>query len=194
MKDGRITQTKDHNHRPDLSWLKRLESLTHQVETRQSAPHQPQQVFDIQKIMDALPSIKDEVNQLLGNREYVISSLIKAASLGHASVVQLLLQGHDIDANLKDMTGFNALGWAALKGHSSVVKILLRQPGIDVNVPSDEGEGATPLFAAAQEGHDEVVELLLEHDDIDVKVPLSGEIVHPFHKTGRQVNRKKIFA
>ena len=162
MKDGRITPTIGHNHTPELSWLKRLEA-------KPSTSSQSGQ------------NSKDEVNPV-GDESF--SPLITVAKYGHASVVQHLLQRQGIDVNLIDRSGFHALGWAALHGHTSVVKILLTQPCVDVNLPSVEGEGATPLFAAAQEGHDEVVELLLKHNDINVKVPLSGEIEeHDIHKT-----------
>ena len=99
MKDGRITQTKDHNHRPDLSWLKRLEAKpsTSSQAVFDTKTKTACEVFDTTKIMEALQNIKAEVNPV-GDDSF--SPLITAASDGHAGVVQLLLQCQDIDVNL----------------------------------------------------------------------------------------------
>jgi len=64
------------------------------------------------------------------------TALIIAASVGHISIVQILIADHRVDVNLKDINGHTALATAARKGHLDVFKVLLDS---DLCEPPDEG-------------------------------------------------------
>lgn len=72
------------------------------------------------------------------------SKLVEACTLGHADVVQEII---DISPALKDSidnvssaTGMNPLHFAAARGHSEVVRILVDQAGAGVDIQDREGE------------------------------------------------------
>jgi ankyrin repeat protein len=86
--------------------------------------------------------------------------LMKAASMGHLGVVQLIVQhtgGQGLDATNRH--GRTALHWAVLEGHEAVVTFLLSQgtQAIDLRV-----DGMTPFMSAAAGGYVGMVQLLLE--------------------------------
>ena len=89
-----------------------------------------------------------------------------ACALGHAGLVQLLVEHTDLDLNVQDGNGDTAIHIAAQKGHVEVVKILLCCVGIDIN--KSDSAGITPLNIAAYKGHVEVVKILLGCVRIDI--------------------------
>ncbi|KXG52095.1 uncharacterized protein PGRI_083790 [Penicillium griseofulvum] len=101
--------------------------------------------------------------------------ICKAASEGHANIVQLLLdQGADVNA--QDGKNGTALQAAALEGHAHIVRLLLDQ-GADVNAQG--GWYGTALQAASLRGHGEVVQMLLDQGaDINARGGEDGTALH----------------
>ena len=84
--------------------------------------------------------------------------LMAAASKGHSSTVQALLDGRaKVDA--KDSLGATALMWAAYFDHTETVQLLLKA-GAKVNAKNDKG--GTALFDAVDEGNASTVIVLLD--------------------------------
>jgi ankyrin repeat protein len=76
--------------------------------------------------------------------EYNMTPLWRAASNGHAAVVELLLSTGKFDVNSKDtMFGDTPLSCAAKYGHESVVKLLLEAGSVDEDLKQNENR--TPL-------------------------------------------------
>ena len=82
-----------------------------------------------------------------------------AAFNGHETVLTLLMETEEVDANSRDEQGCTALYWAAQQGHQAAAQLLLER-GADVNAES--GYYGNALQAASSGGHEKVVELLLE--------------------------------
>jgi ankyrin repeat protein len=92
--------------------------------------------------------------------DHLDTPLMKAASRGHLSVVQLIVQhtgGQGLDA--MDADGRTALHGAVSGGHEAVVTFLLTQGAQAINT---NRSGMTPFMLAAVEGHMGMVQLLLE--------------------------------
>lgn len=85
--------------------------------------------------------------------------LLYAAKLGHAPMVERLLEKGNFDPNLSDCEGGTALWWAAKNGHEAVVQQLLDDYSTDPN--AGDIDGRTPLLCAAENGHDNVVRRLV---------------------------------
>jgi ankyrin repeat protein len=83
----------------------------------------------------------------------------KAASRGHSSVVQLLLEKKANVAMKSGEDGLTALHMAAGHGHEAAIK-LLHELGADISGEDEYGE--TALHVAAEYGHEAAVKLLLE--------------------------------
>ncbi|XP_070097162.1 protein TANC1 isoform X15 [Equus przewalskii] len=90
-------------------------------------------------------------------------ALTAAASMGHGSVVQCLLElekEHEIDVNGTDtLWGETALTAAAGRGKLEVCELLLERGAA---VSRANRRGVLPLFCAARQGHWQIVRLLLE--------------------------------
>ena len=99
---------------------------------------------------------------------YGRTPLSYAASRGHESVVRLLLERNDVDANSKDKDAQTPLTLAAIGGHENAVRLLLERNDVDAN--SKDKHGHTPLTWAVVEGHKHVVQLLREHNDVDANL------------------------
>ena len=108
----------------------------------------------------------DAVNYLLQHGVNVnyesgtLSVLGIAAMIGHAHIVQRLLNEPDIKVNLQNHIGHTPLSLASWYGHSAVVQVLLNNPATAID-PNDEEEGQTPLSLAVEQGHTSIVRLLL---------------------------------
>jgi ankyrin repeat protein len=88
-----------------------------------------------------------------------------AAENGHVSVVKLLVDRTDVEADFKDQRGKTPLSYAAENGHEAVVKLLIDRA--DVDTDSKDSYGRTPLSYAARNGHEAVVKLLIDRADVD---------------------------
>ncbi|TPX16068.1 uncharacterized protein E0L32_004063 [Thyridium curvatum] len=86
--------------------------------------------------------------------------LLFAASHGHATIVQMLLNTGQVNPNTKDPFGRSALSVAAWFGHAAVAQALLDTGEIDPDT-KDEVAGS-PLSYAAEYGHMTVVQMLLD--------------------------------
>ncbi len=83
-----------------------------------------------------------------------VTALIRAASLGHADCVRLLMD-RGADKEAKDKNGMTALICAASSGHADCVRLLLKKALI--SSWNDAGvDGGRPL-AAALDGSSEVL-------------------------------------
>ncbi|KAM0438673.1 hypothetical protein ACHAPT_001429 [Fusarium lateritium] len=88
--------------------------------------------------------------------------LVQAAGVGHADVVQVLLNSGQVDVNAVSADSFyggTALTVASRFGRENVVQLLLSAPGIDPNVKDESGN--TPLMVAASNSRVEIVKQLL---------------------------------
>ena len=97
------------------------------------------------------------------------TSLIIAASSGHANTVRVLI---DAGANINAATGgWTSLIFASDRGHTKIVSILL-DAGADINLsrPGDY----TALMAASERGHADIVKLLLNKNAYTKAKHLNG--------------------
>jgi ankyrin repeat protein len=96
-------------------------------------------------------------------REHTV--LMLAASMGHISVVELLLAVPRMDKasiDHADNFGRTALMQAASSGHVSIVELLLADPRVDkASINHADIYGDTALMLAAIDGHTSIIELLL---------------------------------
>jgi serine/threonine-protein phosphatase 6 regulatory ankyrin repeat subunit B len=98
-----------------------------------------------------------------------------ASRNGHHSIVGLLLELPEVDADARDFNRATPLAIAALYGHIEVVTQLLQTK---VNINSRDEKGITPLAFASWKGRDTIVARLLAHDgdptltDVDGWTPL----------------------
>ena len=84
--------------------------------------------------------------------------LTLAAEYGYESVVQLLLNSREVDADMFDQYGDTALIAAACVGHAGVLKILLESRKL--NFAHKNKTGFNALSRAMEQGHQISVELL----------------------------------
>ncbi|XP_014467333.1 PREDICTED: protein TANC1 isoform X3 [Dinoponera quadriceps] len=113
----------------------------------------------------------DEVLPLLEQRDHAgRTTLIFAASEGHTSLIELLLDKGSI-LETKDKDGLTALCWACVRGRVAAVQFLLDR-GADVN--TNDNTGRTPLDLAAFQGNPKLVQLLLEKGAAVEHVDLHG--------------------
>jgi ankyrin repeat protein len=85
-------------------------------------------------------------------------ALITASRTNNISIVKKLLD-MDVDVNVKNKDGRNALMLASLNGNTKIVKMLLDK-GADVNVKDNNGDNA--LMWASLNGNTEIVKMLLD--------------------------------
>ena len=88
------------------------------------------------------------------------SALCLAATAGHATVVQSLIEAF-ADLDSQDSWGATPLFGPALQGHLDVAKMLLLASASVDGAPTPPWPYDTPLMAAAERGHSEMVGLLL---------------------------------
>jgi hypothetical protein len=115
-----------------------------------------------------------EGTQSISKIQRGLTPLLWAVGNGYDTVVNLLLEEHNIEPNLndslynrtslswadsKDQDGQTPLSWAAYNGHKAIVKLLLATGQVNAN--SKNKCGRTPLLGAAYNGHEVVVKLLL---------------------------------
>ncbi|KAI9151576.1 Vegetative incompatibility protein [Paramyrothecium foliicola] len=91
--------------------------------------------------------------------------LTRAVHLGHASIVERLMQAQDFDTEVMSWQSTLLLAEACKRGHDSVVKILLTHKSVASSL--DLVDNARPLHHAAREGHVGVVGLLLQWGQVD---------------------------
>ncbi|KAH6903929.1 ankyrin repeat-containing domain protein [Coprinopsis sp. MPI-PUGE-AT-0042] len=94
------------------------------------------------------------------------SPLMLAVHGGHLACAKALLSLPDIDINLGDVIGWNALMHAIYNGHIECIRLLVEVPGIDINAAGQEGW--TPLICAVRKGNAEAVNVLLGLPGIDI--------------------------
>jgi ankyrin repeat protein len=99
--------------------------------------------------------LRTSVVDALDHRGY--TALMKAASRGHLSIVETLLEAA-ADPDCKDPNGYTALFWATIGGHDAVVRFLL-DAGASATVASHAG--LTPMAVAAWAGHANIVRMLI---------------------------------
>ena len=104
--------------------------------------------------------------------EYCVGNTpLMLASSKHTECVQTLLsfgypEGCDIDCNLIDHEGKNALHLAAEEGNRDIITLLLRA-NMDVN--QRDGDGNTPLILASKEMQNDTVKLLISCPQVDIR-------------------------
>lgn len=88
-----------------------------------------------------------------------------AASRGHVSMIELLLQ-HGADPNVKSLRGQTALYIGAQRGHENAVAVLLEHGKIDPSLKTDAVEGEslpeTAFEISTKNGRPGCCKLLLE--------------------------------
>ena len=99
-----------------------------------------------------------------GDPAFGATNLLLESYFGHNTVVRLLLEREDVQANLKDEDGRTPLSWAAGEGREAIVRLLLERE--DVQADSKDEDGQTPLSWAVERGHEAIVRLLLEREDV----------------------------
>ncbi|KAK5998770.1 Ankyrin repeat domain-containing protein 50 [Cladobotryum mycophilum] len=92
--------------------------------------------------------------------------LHRAAEVGAADIMKMLLQTGDFDINLKDSDQRTPLLCAAAGGHDTVVRLLLAVDGIDVNALNKLNKSA--LSFAAGKGYISTVKTLLTAINVNV--------------------------
>ena len=121
-------------------------------------------------VFAAADGLDSEVSELLGNEaclEHASKALYQAASNGHASVIERLLQCKGINVNFREPKSQTApLIAASMMGYEAVVRLLLQNSDVDINWR--DRRGATSLSEAASNGYEEIVKLLLQTGMADV--------------------------
>ena len=87
-----------------------------------------------------------------GRDEKGKTPLMWASIRGHTQVVRLLLECKDIQIDLVDNDGYQAIHWSVQNGYPDVTQLLLKH-GVSVNVQTEPGlpcSGRTPLNLACQ--------------------------------------------
>ena len=113
--------------------------------------------LDIQKSQDELNMT--ELYDYTGN-----SVIHKAASLGHAEVLMLLLERTGAKPAMVNSSLATPLHLACGNGHLEVARLLL-DCGVDTTAVNNGGY--TPLHYACEFRHHEVAELLRQHGAVD---------------------------
>ena len=96
------------------------------------------------------------------------ATLFYAARGNYISLVEKAMKSDDIDVNLQQKDGYNALMIAAQNGHADVVEKLMERKDLEVN--SQMKDGFNALMIAAQNGHADIVEKLIERKDLEVNL------------------------
>lgn len=91
------------------------------------------------------------------------TGLHMASANGHASVVKLLVIGHEHPFS-KNAAGNTPLHWAAANGQAEVVEFLTNQTIVEVDVLAKNEFGRSALTEGFTSQKEEVVKSLLEHD------------------------------
>ena len=98
------------------------------------------------------------------------SSLLWAAYLNRAELIDSLLQQPNVDVNAKDKRGNTALHHAvcSLPAGNAIMPKLLAAPGILLN--EENRKGMTPIIMAAAWHRIEAVQMLAAADEVDLDV------------------------
>jgi ankyrin repeat protein len=94
-----------------------------------------------------------------------VAILSSATSRGCATVVKLLLDSGQVEADQKDPTGQTPLFTASRHGYADIVKLLLDSG--KVNPDRRDPTGWTPLSMATRYGHADIVKLLLDSSQVN---------------------------
>lgn len=97
-----------------------------------------------------------------------LSPLMVAVQSGNIVMVKALLARPDVNVDLTDLVGRNALHLAVIEGSVEIVNLLLPLSSSAVNAKMKYGN--TPLMIAAMLSRVEIARALLHHEDIDLKV------------------------
>ena len=95
--------------------------------------------------------------------------LLLAASLGHPTLVRLLIEGGASVHVTMPRTGASAVWIAAQEGHDSVIRVLAEN---SASVTMANYKSVTPVYIAAQKGHGDVIRTLASFD-ANVNTPAS---------------------
>lgn len=98
--------------------------------------------------------------------------IFHAVSLGHVTLVKLLLEHDSTHVNQEYREEGTLLHVAAQSGNEDLVKALLSTVGIKPDMRNDEGQ--TPLWLAAKRGHRATVELLSSVKDVEINAQSVG--------------------
>jgi hypothetical protein len=110
--------------------------------------------------------------------------LMCAASQGHTSVVQLLLE-HNASVESSNDRGLTPLAVAAVRGHESTVRLLLEY---NACVTSTNDNERTALSHAAARGHESIARLLLDNAaDIEARDRLHRTPISIAAENGHEV-------
>jgi len=110
-------------------------------------------VEEVEEILRDYPNINvNWVNEEENGQPFALQ---QACSVGHDSVVSLLLAHPDIDVNQKDRGGHTAFIYASAYGRSSCVRLLLKDSRVLVNERNEDGY--TPLNWATFFGRLDVI-------------------------------------
>ena len=123
--------------------------------------------WEVEGVREALAS-GQQVNQRGGDRGW--TGLMLAASSGHASILQLLMNQPGLDVNLTDGSGRTALHLACYKTFEDVgiVKLLLAHPSLTC-LNARDSSGGTPIMAAVHSGNVACVKELAKLPGVDLE-------------------------
>lgn len=120
-----------------------------------------------------------------------VSPLHRAAALGHAAIVALLL-AHGAAPDAKDYGGRTALHAAAERGHLAAAQALAAH-GAKLDLMDETGE--TALHKAARAGHADLAELLLAKGaDPNLKGDCGGAPLHEAARAGQLETAERLLA
>lgn len=91
--------------------------------------------------------------------------LLRAASVGHIELVNILLKEKDVNCNERNKEGQTALMRAIIKGHTEVARALLEKD--ELNTATADNGGCTALTYATLYGREEIVNLIIERREED---------------------------
>ncbi|KAF8544534.1 ankyrin repeat-containing domain protein [Trichophaea hybrida] len=129
-----------------------------------------------------LESLKTEINSHTDTMsvdkemrdENGISALHQAASRGHSTTVQLLVEILGVDKEATTYNGLTALHIAASRGDDTIVQLLIETLGFNGNAKTNSG--FTALHLTVDKGHNTTVQLLVEILKVDKEAKTSSII------------------
>ena len=118
-----------------------------------------------------------------------LSALHRASEMGEPGLLATILDGHDVDVNVKSsktkrsLTPLHLAAAGTSPGHLSCLQLLLAQPMVEVDV-KDVSWSISPLYSAGKARNREgVVKLLEQGANPDLKVGQTGKTVRDFLTT-----------
>lgn len=124
--------------------------------------------FGLTRLFEACWESSDDLDTLLGRRDYDVNPLLEAIYSGGVEMVKVMLRLRSVDPNARNATGHNPLQIAAVLQHADIVEALLESDMADPNGVDHTGRPLVLLAACL--GEERAVETILSAGKMDPTV------------------------